>query len=417
MNEIIRLDFQNDINLLQRTTFVEVIRAVVGHETLVTIFTKHVTRLVHQRRRGGENDDHTYNNNSHDNVDPNNVVPPNVWQLFPTIVDTTVVQNAVQRLTDDIGNNTDMTHFCNFLLMISPGLPAPNFSVDVPTHVVSSILNQIRCIHQEHSDNEARRRIDVSKLCISIYNEYGKEPYYTKLLAEVLHICKSMTHSRRHVTAVETMESVPLHRSGFMEIPLSNPTRKLTMCMHCRMVPMQFRFPHSFCIDSTIPPQSCIQKHQQMCHTYGGWDLNIIVDVLDEVIRLDFYDDVNVMERETFVDVIRAVLIHNTLVYIFTKNVPWLIRKKRGLTQRKWNDDHYIHPNVMPRNLWQLFPTTVEYDMVERALQRLANDIGRHTTSSSSSSSVFDMDRDGPNFIHFLQLISPGLYAWRKCVV
>jgi hypothetical protein len=152
-----------------------------------------------------------------------------------------------------------------------------------------------------------------------------------------------------------------------------------------------------------------------MCHTYGGWDLNIIVDAMDEVIRLDFYDDVNVMERETFVDVIRAILIHNTLVYIFTKNVPWLIRKKRGLTQRKWNDDHYIHPNVMPRNLWQLFPTTVEYDMVERALQRLANEIGRHTTSSSSS--VFDMDRDGPNFIRFLQLISPGLYAWRKCVV
>ena len=203
------------------------------------------------------------------------------------------------------------------------------------------------------------------------------------------------------ITTRTITEHLQLSQYGFMEISMSDPSQTLTMCINCRMVPIQFRFPDSFCIGpcSIFP----IQNHQRNCHT-SGLDLTATANALDEIIRLDFNNDVQVLQRDTFVNVIRAALIHDTLVTIFTRNVTRLIYQQRGLTPEP-EDTEETDPNVVPPNAWQLFPTTVDYDAVETALQRFAIDIG---------STSFQMDEDYPNFVHFLLMISPGLHATRK---
>ena len=191
-------------------------------------------------------------------------------------------------------------------------------------------------------------------------------------------------------------KQLQLNIHGFMEIPTSDPTKCLSMCMHCRLVPIRLRFPDSFCVG---PMSLCrIQKHRQMCHT-SGLDLTATADALDEIIRSDFGNDLNVLQLNSFVEVIRAAVVHETLVTIFTQNLVRLIHTRRGLL---CDDDAYdTDPNVVPPNVWQLFPTTVDFNTVEKALQLFVNEVG-------------NINKDNPNFLHFLLMISPGLHAPKK---
>ena len=193
-------------------------------------------------------------------------------------------------------------------------------------------------------------------------------------------------------------KQLQLNIHGFMELPTSDPTKCLSMCMHCRLVPIRLRFPDSFCVG---PMSLCrIQKHRQMCHT-SGLDLTATADALDEIIRSDFGNDLNVLQLNSFVEVIRAAVVHETLVTIFTQNLVRLIHTRRGLL---CDDDAYdTDPNVVPPNVWQLFPTTVDFNTVEKALQLFVNEVGN-----------IPVNKDNPNFLHFLLMISPGLHAPKK---
>lgn len=282
---------------------------------------------------------------------------------------------------------------------------------EIPDDLSNFIVDQITYLDSEHSQNEARMKMCVKEFLLRMKADHGNEPYYKKLRRKIYNTQYSLRRSststakRNNTITAQRNNTEPLQlvQHGFMEIPMSDPTKTLTMCMNCRMVPVQFRFPNSF----TVGPVSIhqIQRHHRNCHT-TGLDLTTTANALDEIIRIDFHNDVNIIKRDTFVNVIQATLIDDTLVRIFTKNVSRLIFKQRGIKQDSDDDDDDdTDPNVVPPNAGQLFPTTVDYDAVERALQLFATEIGNTS---------FQMDRDYPNFLHFLLMISPGFHASRK---
>jgi hypothetical protein len=210
------------------------------------------------------------------------------------------------------------------------------------------------------------------------------------------------TGSRKTVNS----DALQITQCCFMEIPMPDPSQRLTMCMSCRMVPIQFRFPDSYIIGPTSINR--IQAHHQKCQT-SGLDLTTAANALDEVIRIEFGNDVDVIKLDSFVDVIRAAVVHDTLVTIFTRNIARLIRQQRELKHDDDgdnDDEDDIDPNVVPPNAWQLFPTNVEFDMMEEALHIFSNVIGKVP---------FRVDQDYPNFLHFLFMISPGLHATKRC--
>ena len=199
----------------------------------------------------------------------------------------------------------------------------------------------------------------------------------------------------------DTTETEPLILSqyGFLQIVMSDPTKSLTMCTNCRMVPIQFRSPDSFCVGPISVDH--IKSHSRTCYK-SSLDLTAMVNALDEIVRTEFGNDINVLKKESFVDVIRAVLIHETLVSIFTKNVVSLVFRNRGFEMNDANDNT-MDPNVVPPNAWQLFPTSVEFDTVKKALEIFAKDIGGNVSDKC--------DKNYPNFIQFLLMISPGLHV------
>jgi hypothetical protein len=262
----------------------------------------------------------------------------------------------------------------------------------IPVHVLRELLDEINCLNSEYSQNDATRKKNIKALTARIKAVHGNQPYFKKLQRKV--------YTKMNRKKFFIAEHWQLIHCGFMEIPMSDPTENLTMCMNCRMVPVPFRFPDSFGIGPIYI--HCLQNHQRSCHT-SGLDLTATVDALDEIIRIEFRNDVNVIKRDTFVDVIRAALIHDTLVTIFTKNVARLVLKKRGLAPDQ--EDDKTHWNVVPLNAWQWFPTSVDYDAVEKAMQRFASELGNAS---------FQMNQDYPNFVHYLLMISPGLHTSKK---
>ena len=266
----------------------------------------------------------------------------------------------------------------------------------------TSLYNHMQvCLHLNHRLKQALMdtRKYHSTQCASL--KFGSQRKFFNILFERLSIAAPM--DGRELEADDNTETEPLELSqyGFMQIAMPDPTKSFTMCTNCRMVPIQFRSPDSFFVGPISA--EVIKRHSSTCHK-TSLNLTATVDALDEIVRVDFGNDINVLKKESFVDVIRAALVHEILVSIFTKNVTRLVFKQRGFESNDDNDDQ-MDSNMMPPNAWQLFPTTVEFDTVNKAIQIFANEIG-HVSDQT--------DKDFPNFLQFLLMISPGLHSPKK---
>ena len=233
-----------------------------------------------------------------------------------------------------------------------------------------------------------------SKQCASV--TFGSQRKFFNIL------CDRLSNDPNTLAVDEMSDTAPLILSqyGFMEIPMPDPTQNLTMCTHCRMVPIQFRAPDSFGVGPISVER--IQKHGRTCQRSSLY-LTATVDALDEVIRTDFGNDVNVLNTLGFRGAIVEAFgndAHHTISDIFLDRVCNLVCKKRGIEGIGNIDVDAPLPIV-----WHLFPMTVEFDAVEKELQELAKAMGHLS---------FRMDQEYPNFVNFLFMISPGLQPSKK---
>jgi hypothetical protein len=272
----------------------------------------------------------------------------------------------------------------------------------------TSLFNHMQvCLHVSSRLKQAL--VDTRKYhstqCASL--KFGSQRKFFNILFGRLAIDESM--SGGVVEGKDNTETEPLVLSqyGFLQMAMSDPTKTMTMCQYCRMVPLPFRSPYSYCIGPISPDQ--IQDHYRTCYK-SSLDLTAIVNALDEIIRVDFGNNVQVLKRTSFDDVMRAVLVDETLVTIFTKNVVQLVFQKRGLASINSDDNGTEDPNqsivqpTPPNNAWQLFPTTVDVDAFSAAWKTFTNEMG-HVSSSSTDR----FDPNCPNFLQYLLMISPGL--------
>jgi hypothetical protein len=186
-----------------------------------------------------------------------------------------------------------------------------------------------------------------------------------------------------------------LAQFGFMEIPNPVPSKAVTMCLECRMVPLAFRAPDSVFV-GRVPVNGTV-SHSQVCRK-SCLDLSLTADLLDEIIRSVWNNDTGVLDRSSFQEIIRAAVVDETLSTFLTRGWKCQIHQKRGIESDDLNDNE-VDPSLLPA-LWKAFSvSSVDFGAVEASFQAFAREF----------EGMADSLRSHPLFLNLLMLISPSL--------
>ena len=177
---------------------------------------------------------------------------------------------------------------------------------------------------------------------------------------------------------------------GFLEVPSrETPSRSMYVCTKCRMVPIQFRAEGS--VFFSRPKDFKMKEHSQACKE-DALDLSRLAAFLEKGVQ-DHCKGIGVIQvtsRESFKDLVRAVVRNDRLAELFTNGV-------QAVLDGQCSGDNARDSS---KGLWRDLPCNVDLEKVTVAFERFASD---------HSDLVGKSLHQCPGILGYLQLISPSI--------
>jgi hypothetical protein len=283
-------------------------------------------------------------------------------------------------------------------IIVSPsGRSFPSAPDNFASTLNTSLYNHMQacpCIPDRMKRALANLRKIHSAQCSSL--QFGSQRRYFNLLHERVKRAgknRPVMDKDESMTAASEVDDQFILKHGFFKIPAKEDSENQFICKHCRMVPMQFRARGSVFV-GTADAES-MQQHSILCKK-DAFDLSIISEAMDELIRTTFDDDVSILDHPSFHSLIRIAVGGNDGLYqAFTKCVKTLVLRIRSEEHSETEADDFVLSN-----LWNAFPPSVDYESLRDVFGEIAEAV-----DSMVSADI----QDYPMIAQYLMLLSPAL--------
>lgn len=283
-------------------------------------------------------------------------------------------------------------------IIVSPsGRSFPSAPDNFASTLNTSLYNHMQacpCIPDRMKRALANLRKIHSAQCSSL--QFGSQRRYFNLLHERVKRAEKnrpVVDKDESITAPSEVDDEFILKHGFFKIPAKEDSENQFICKRCRMVPLQFRARGSVHVGTA--DADLMEQHSILCKK-DAFDLSVISEAMDELIRTTFDDDVSIIDHPSFHSLIRiAVGGHDGLYRAFTKCVKNLVLRIRSEEPVETESDDFVLAN-----LWNAFPLSVDYESLKDVFGEVTDVV---------DGMMSDDIRDYPMFARYLMLLSPAL--------